>query len=185
MKESVLQLFTEYQGYAIIISLALSIAVAVAGLLPSVFITAANIIFFGFWNGILISFAGEALGAAIAFLLYRKGFQKPASNKLQRFPKLVQLLHAPDRKAFQLIILLRLIPFVPSGLVTFAAAVGRTSFTTFLVASSLGKIPALLLEGYSVYEVGRFQWQGKLILGVAAIALFYFVVKGIFSRQGD
>ena len=70
-----------------------------------------------------------------------------------------------------------MIPFVPSGLITFAAAVGKVSFSTFFAASSLGKLPALLLEAYSVYAVSQFGWQGKLILAIAAIGLLYWILK--------
>ena len=72
-----------------------------------------------------ISFLGEAIGAAIAFLLYRKGFKKTVEKKLDKYPKVKRLLDAEDKEAFYLVLALRLIPFVPSGLITFAAAVGR------------------------------------------------------------
>jgi uncharacterized membrane protein YdjX (TVP38/TMEM64 family) len=177
VKDQLLQLFADHPGLAVAISLMASILVAILGLVPSVFITAANILFFGFWQGTLISFAGEAMGAAVSFLLYRKGFQKASQNSLNRFPKLQRLVNAQGREAATLIVSLRLLPFIPSGLVTFAGAVGRVSFTTFLLASSLGKIPALLLEAYSVYQVTRFGWQGKLILALVAIGLLYYLLR--------
>ena len=183
MKDSVLQLFEQYPQLAVAISLLLSVIVAVLGLVPSVFITAANILFFGFWQGTLISFLGEALGAAIAFILYRKGFRKTTQHQLERFPKLSRLINASGKQAFLLIISFRLIPFIPSGLVTFAAAVGKVSMTDFIVASSLGKLPALLLEAWSVYQVTRFGWQGKLILAVIAIFILFYVWKTFLAKK--
>ena len=178
MKEELLRILEQYPSWAAGISLLLSILVAVAGLIPSVFITAANILFFGFWPGLLLSFIGEAIGAMVSFLLYRKGFKKMAGKSLSRFPKLQRLTGATGREAFMLIFSLRLLPFVPSGLVTFAAAIGNAGFVLFAVASSAGKVPALLLEGYSVYEVGRFGTQGKLILLLAGAGLLiYLLVK--------
>ncbi|HSN62189.1 MAG TPA: VTT domain-containing protein [Ferruginibacter sp.] len=179
MQDSLFQLFNEYPRLAIIISIAISILIAVIGVLPSVFITAANILFFGFWNGVLISFLGEAIGAGIAFLLYRKGFKKTVQHKLQQYPKVNRLLEATNKEAFYLIFSLRLIPFVPSGLITFAASMGKVTFFIFLIASSLGKLPALLMEAYAVFEVTRFGWQGKLILAVVAMGLLYWVIKKI------
>lgn len=177
MKEQLLILFQQHPQLAIGISLLVSIIVAVLGLVPSVFITAANLLFFGFWNGTLLSFAGEALGAAVAYFLYRAGFKKAAQHKLEAFPKVKRLLNAQGREAFFLILSLRLIPFVPSGLVTFAAAVGRVSAGLFLIASSLGKIPALLLEAWSVYEVTQSSLVGKVILAVAAVVLLYYFIR--------
>jgi len=177
VKDSLVHLFNAYPHLAIAISLLISVLIAVIGILPSVFVTAANIIFFGFWNGTLISFLGEAIGAGVAFVLYRKGFKQRVQKRLQKYPRVQKLVLADDKKAFSLVLSLRLIPFVPSGLITFAAAVGKVSFLIFLIASSLGKLPALLLEAYAVYEVTQFGWQGKLILLVTAIALLYWAVK--------
>ncbi len=177
MKEEVLKLFTEHQQLAILLSLVLSIVVAVIGVLPSVFITAANILFFGFWQGLFISFLGEALGAVVSFLLYRKGFKKNVATRLQKFPRLQQLLMAKGNRAFGLIFSLRLLPFVPSGLVTFAAAMGKVSLIVFVVASSVGKIPALFLEGASVYGISHSGAPVKIMLVVAAALIFYFVLR--------
>ncbi len=147
------------------------------GVFPSVFVTAANILFFGFWNGTFISFLGEAIGAGIAFVLYRRGFKKKIEKGLDKYPKVKRLINADDKEAFYLVFSLRLIPFVPSGLITFAAAVGKVTFLIFILASSLGKLPALLMEAYSVYEVTQFGWQGKIILVVVALSLLYWVIK--------
>lgn len=179
MKEEIIQIFSDHSQLAIFISIAISIIIAISGILPSVFLTAANILFFGFWQGLLISFAGESIGAVIAFILYRKGFKKISTKKLSSFPKLERLILTEGKEAFLLILYLRLIPFVPSGLVTFCAAVGNISLLHFTIASSIGKIPALLLEGYSSYQVMEFGWQGKLILTIIAIALVTYTIRNI------
>ncbi|RYD92194.1 MAG: TVP38/TMEM64 family protein, partial [Sphingobacteriales bacterium] len=153
MKEELLRLFQQHAEWAIVLSLLVSVLVAVLGLVPSVFVTAANLLFFGFWKGTAVSFAGEAIGALVSFMLYRKGFQKRVSTGLGKYPRLQRLVEAEGAEAFGLVFSLRLLPFVPSGLVTFAAAVGRVRTLTFFAASSLGKVPALLLEAWSVYEV--------------------------------
>ena len=183
MKEAVLHFFQQYPHLALASSLLISILIAVLGVVPSFFVTAANILFFGFWQGIAISFAGEALGAVVAFYLYRKGFKKGADEKIGKYKTVSLLVNAEDKKAFWLILSLRLIPFVPSGLVTFAAAIGRVSAIIFLIASSLGKLPALLLEGYAVKEVTEFNWQGKVILTIFACVVLYFVTRQILNSR--
>jgi uncharacterized membrane protein YdjX (TVP38/TMEM64 family) len=113
----------------------------------------------------------------VAFWLYRKGFKKSTEKTFNKYPRLKKLTDTDGRQAFLLVIGLRLLPFVPSGLVTFAAAVGSMALWSFAVASTFGKIPALFMEAYAVYEVTRFGWQGKLILGLAAIAILYMVLR--------
>jgi uncharacterized membrane protein YdjX (TVP38/TMEM64 family) len=176
MVENLIQLFREYQHLAVVISIFLSIIIAVLGVVPSVFITAANILFFGFWNGLSVSFLGEAIGACIAFLLYRAGFKKPIQKKMDKYPRVKKLLEAEDKEAFYLVIALRLVPYVPSGLITFTSAVGKISFFVFIAASSLGKLPALFIEAYTVNEVTEYNWQGKLILILTAAVLLYWLI---------
>jgi uncharacterized membrane protein YdjX (TVP38/TMEM64 family) len=177
MKDAVLDLFRHFPEIALIISLLISIIIAILGVIPSFFITAANILFFGFWQGTIISFLGEALGAGVSFILYRKGFKKASEHNLAKFPRVAAMINAEGKKAFYLVMALRLFPFVPSGLITFGAALGKISFTSFLIASSIGKVPALLLEAYSVYQISKFEWQGKLILIIIASALIYLILK--------
>jgi uncharacterized membrane protein YdjX (TVP38/TMEM64 family) len=64
------------------------------------------------------------------------------------------LLEAKGLEAFFLVLSLRLLPFVPSGVVTFVATIGKTPLLIFIIASSIGKIPALLLEAYSHLQEG-------------------------------
>lgn len=185
MQQEVLQFFHQHPQLAIGISLLVSIIIAVAGVVPSVFITGANILFFGFWPGLLLSFLGEAIGAAAAFFLYRKGFQKTIKNKLSVFPKAAALINAEGSKAFGLILSTRLLPFVPSGLITFAAAIGRVSTWMFIIASSVGKIPALFIEGYAVYKATQAGWEVKLVLALIAVALFIFVLRKNGNKQSN
>lgn len=177
MEQTVINFFIEYENYAFLISILLNIGVAVLGVVPSVFITGANLFFFGFWGGTLLSFLGEAIGAIIAFYIYRKGLRGASQTMLHKYPKAQKLLGAEGKDAFYLVLSLRLLPFIPSGLITFAAAIGKVSLVTFSTASSLGKIPALLIEAYSVYQVTRFDWQGKVLLALVAFYFLYLVWK--------
>lgn len=177
MKEDVLHLFNAYPDYAFFVSVCISVIIAVLGVVPSVFLTAANVLFFGFWKGTLISFLGEAVGAVIAFILYRIGFKKSIQGSLEKYAGVKKLLHSQGRDAFYAIISLRLIPFVPSGLITFAAAIGKVDPLTFFISSSLGKFPALLIEAYAAYQVTQFNWQGKMILLVVGVYLLYRITR--------
>ena len=177
MKQEVLQLFNTYPQYAILLSIGVNILIAVLGVIPSVFLTAANVLFFGFWPGAVISMAGESVGALVAFKLYRWGFKKDVQQRSERYPAVHRLLQAEGKQAFYAIVSLRLIPFVPSGIITFTAAIGKVRLLTFFIASTLGKIPALLLEAYAAYQVTQFNWQGKLILLLVGLYLLYQLIK--------
>lgn len=185
MKEAVLHFFQQYPNLALVSGFAIAFFVSLVGIIPSFFVTAANVLFFGIWEGLAITFIGENAGSAVAFYLYRKGLKKEVGPKLERYKAARALLEADDKKAFWLIFSLRLIPLVPSGLVTFTAAMGRASFLTFLVANAVGKFPTLLLEAYAVRQVKEFDWQGKLILAIVATAALYLIIKKIVGTKKE
>ncbi|NNV07202.1 TVP38/TMEM64 family protein [Geobacillus sp. C56-T2] len=183
MEERMIEFLQAYGGAAYFLSLACNVAISVLGVVPSAFLTAANLVVFGFWPGFWISFAGEALGAVVSFLLYRKGFRRLRETTWLSHPKVKPLLYASGKEAFGLIFALRLLPFVPSGVVTFVAAIGRTSFPVFAIASSLGKLPALWTEAYAVNQVIHVTWQGKFILTILSIALFWFIWRKMRKKM--
>ncbi|MGP4079742.1 TVP38/TMEM64 family protein [Pseudalkalibacillus sp. R45] len=182
MGDTIISLFRDYPHLAVLISVTLNILIAISGFLPSYFLTAANLYFFGFFWGTAISFAGEAAGALLAFLLYRKGFRKFTRTKLERYSKAKRLIELEGKKAFLFIFGLRLMPFMPSGVVTFFSAIGIVSIWTFFAASTLGKFPALLLEALAVTQVLEWNMLGKMILMGVSIA-FLLSLRTMMKKQ--
>lgn len=178
MQNKVIDLLLQYQEWAMMISLVINILISIFGFIPSIFLTAANITVFGFWEGTLISFIGESIGAVVAFYLYRKGFKRITNKVFIRYPKLNDLLEATGKRAFIFILSFRLLPFIPSGIVTFVAAIGNASSLIFLIASSIGKIPALLLEGFMTNELMEWSNLGKVLIVIIALFLLYSIMKG-------
>lgn len=177
MTDLLVEEFREYPYLAVVLSLALNTLISVFGIIPSAFLTAANLEFFGFTKGTLLSFTGEVMGAGVAFYLYRRGFRSVSRKKLNKFPKLQKLLSAEGREAFYLIIAFRLMPFVPSGFVTFFAAVGNVKALIFLLANAIGKLPSVLIEAHSVYQILNWTWEGKLVLLAMSVALLIPIIK--------
>ncbi|MBA2872274.1 putative membrane protein YdjX (TVP38/TMEM64 family) [Anoxybacillus calidus] len=66
---------------------------------------------------------------------------------------------------------------IPSGIVTFAAAISQVSLALFVTASTIGKAPALLLEVYSVNEMTQWTTNGKVILGLCSVFLLVISLK--------
>ncbi|TDL31012.1 TVP38/TMEM64 family protein [Jeotgalibacillus sp. S-D1] len=169
-------LFTIPTWAAVVLSVASNILISIAGVIPSVAITAVNLKLFGFAGGLTVSFIGEVLGTAAAFWLYRKGFKRYVDNKSSNHPKLEKLLSIDGRQAFVTIFVLRLMPFMPSGAVTFYASMSRVPFWIFFTSSTLGKIPALAMEVYSVNQILSWTAVGKwiILLGGAAGLIYLY-----------
>jgi uncharacterized membrane protein YdjX (TVP38/TMEM64 family) len=170
-----------YEDFTIILSILMNIIISIIGFIPSVFLTAINIKVFGLTGGVILSLIGEALGAIVAFWLYRLGFRKFVETKVSH-SKVQKLLYMKGKEAFFLILSLRLIPFTPSSLVTLYAALGKVSWGWFAVASTLGKVPALLIEVYSVKAVVNGTLLGKVILGVLGIGILVYVWRKSKSK---
>ena len=169
-------------GMAAIISILLNVFVAITGVLPSAFITVGTVGVLGFKMALLILILGEAAGAIVSFILYRKGVNKLLSRlKTQTHEnKFLHMLKNTDGiAAFFIVVLLRIIPFVPSGIVTLTAAFSKMKLFSFSVASTIGKIPALFVEAYSVSHILNLpiEWQIGLILFVVILFIFYLLYK--------
>ncbi|MFC0476742.1 TVP38/TMEM64 family protein [Robertmurraya beringensis] len=161
-----------------------NVLIAVAGVIPSAFLTAANISILGFEVGLVVSIIGEALGAIVSFWLYRKGFSQ-VKEKVQVKWRWVRLLldwlyESKGLEAVAIVLMLRLLPFVPSGFVTLTAAIGKMNIVAFGIVSTLGKIPSLFIEAYGVHQVLKFDTNLQLILVAVVIMLFvigFFIIK--------
>lgn len=177
MEAHILAWFENSGTLAIWLSILLNIIISFLGVVPSVFLTAANISFFGFGQGLLISILGEAFGAIISFYLYRKGINR-VKNKISIKNKFLdRLQNTQGVEAFFLIIALRIFPFIPSGVVTLVSAGSKVGIINFSIASTLGKIPALLIEAYSVKQVLDWSLQGKIILGLLSFFMVVILIK--------
>ena len=78
-------------------------------------------------------------------------------------------------EAVYLVLILRILPFVPSGAVTLAAAYSQMRLLSFSINSTLGKIPSLLIEAYSVDRVLQLKhgWQIGIVIFVVLLIIIY------------
>lgn len=70
-------------------------------------------------------------------------------------------------------LLLRILPFIPCGMINLAAAISKTSIFTFIFASFLGKLPALIIEAYSVKQVLGSSNDVKAILAIIVLFILF------------
>lgn len=176
--DNIVNLLQEYSMYAIPISLFISIVIALLGVIPSIFVTGANIVFFGPFWGFTISLLGETIGGYITFIVYRLGFKKGVEGIKNKHRLLNSIVEGEGRKVGFLIFEGRLIPFIPSGFITLAASISNVNGVTFNIATFLGKIPSIALEALVSYDLINIE-QNYIRLGITiiAIVLLYFTLK--------
>ncbi|MBE6053589.1 MAG: TVP38/TMEM64 family protein [Clostridium sartagoforme] len=176
--DSIVNLFQQYSMYSIPISLFISIIIALLGVVPSIFITGANIAFFGPILGFIISLLGEVIGGYLTFVVYRLGFKKGVENIKDRHNLLKAIVEGEGRKVGLLIFEGRIIPFIPSGFVTLAAAISNVNGAIFIVATFLGKIPSIALEALISYDLINIEENYlRLVFTLIGVLLVYFTLK--------
>ncbi|MGG7143014.1 TVP38/TMEM64 family protein [Clostridium nigeriense] len=176
--DNIVNLFQEYSMYSIPISLFISTIIALLGVIPSIFVTGANIAFFGPFLGFTISLLGETIGGYITFIVYRLGFKKGVENLKNKHRLLNAIVEGEGKKVGLLIFEGRLIPFIPSGFVTLAASVSNVNGITFNIATFLGKIPSIALEALVSYDLINIEQNYiRLTFTLISIALLYFTLK--------
>ncbi|MFD0961257.1 TVP38/TMEM64 family protein [Paenibacillus chungangensis] len=141
-------------GWAIAASILFNILISISGVLPSAFLSGANAIVFGLPLGFSISLIGEVLGALISYWLYRKGLLvlRRRGARLRKWRE--RIANAGKVRQFVLILFARVLPFIPSGAVTFFAAWIKMNVLAFMVATLVGKAPSIAAEvwlGYSLF----------------------------------
>ena len=90
--------------WAMAVSFLLLVVINVIGFLPNVFLLIANGFVFGLVNGILISWAGECVGAALGFFAMRHLFRDMAQAVLQKAGYEEKVADFSSRNGFGLIL---------------------------------------------------------------------------------
>lgn len=167
----------------IIGSIVLNIVISVAGVLPSIFLSGANAVVFGLYGGFLISLTGEVAGACIAFFLYRYTIKKAdRREKLKSFKWVHAINGTTSFRKCLAIVLLRLNPLMPSGVINLGAALTNITFVPFLVATLLGKVPSMVFETFVGHDLITFsENKFRLLFALLAGALVFL----LFWKKGN
>lgn len=153
MTQRLIDWFTATPEWAVLLSISVSLAVHLIGVIPSVFITTANVFVWGpIWGG-LLSLIGEVIGSWIAFLVYRLGIQAIDHKKLARWKWFQSMHHWQPTHLFWGVLVGRLIPFIPSVVINMFAAGTRIYSFHFFLATFIGKVPAMVFEVWVSYDI--------------------------------
>lgn len=178
-----LEILQNNSSIAIPISLLISIGISLIGVLPSIFVTGANIIFFGPSYGFLISLLGETIGAYITFTVYRLGFKKKIEKFTDKHRLLYQIVNSDGKKAGLLIFQGRIIPFIPSGIITLSASISNVNSTIFTIATLIGKAPSVAIESLVSYDIINI-YDNWISLAITVIGLI-FITLTIRNEKRD
>lgn len=102
--------------------------------------------------GIVYTLAGEIVASMLAFHIARYlGHDFVEEHTGQKFKNFE---HRLEQHSFKSIILLRLMMIVPNDLISYAAGVSDITLTNFLIASSIGLVPHVIVFNSAAVGLG-------------------------------
>ncbi|MGL5515045.1 MAG: TVP38/TMEM64 family protein [Sporomusa sp.] len=161
---------------AVLVTLILFIVMTFTIVFPFMILSGAAGIVFGLFWGIAISWAGEVIGALFMFLFARYFFRQAVAGWITKSRYLKQVDDYSADNGFKALLIARLLPLAPSGIITAVAAISRISLKDFLLATVLGKLPPVVIKvllGHDI--VFASENSGRLLF----IILFVIIVYGL------
>jgi uncharacterized membrane protein YdjX (TVP38/TMEM64 family) len=162
---------TQWGWISIFIDLFIITLLMLFPVVPFVLIAGVNTILYGWISGCLLSLVGSLLGASLGFWLARTLGQAWAQPRMAKLGKWGTLI---EGNSFSIVLLSRIIPILPSAAVNYAAGLSLMTYPTFLLASTLGKIPMIVWESWVGHDFWRMSHHsGRLLLSLAVGALLF------------
>ena len=171
--------------WALVISFLLDVLINAGSVFPSVFLSTANGLIFGLPLGIVVSWLAETVGVVLSFLLMRFFFRDTAELLIAKSNSLQHIDEASGEKGLYWMAVARMLPYVPSGILTAIGAVSRISVKDYIIANLVGKFPSTALEVVIGHDLVNFQ-ENSLRLGVLVsigILAFLFYKKYMLRKK--
>lgn len=135
-----------YGSLAVVFAFLLTLFVNAIGFPPAIIFSTANTLIFGIVPGIILSVVAETVGVTISFQLLRFFFRDSAKKIIRKNSRLQSLDKYSSKKGFEVMLIARMVPYVPSGILNAAGALSSMSLRDYFLASLVGKFPSTGIE---------------------------------------
>ena len=148
-------------------------AAAATLLIPGSILTLAAGYLFGQFEGTAIVIVAATLGASLSFLISRYLARPLMQRRLDSYPKFVKIDAGIAARGAYIVLLCRLSPLLPFGVLNYALGLTSVEFWPFVAASAVGMIPGTFAYVY-LGNAGRVAASG----GATATKLVLYAVGG-------
>lgn len=162
---------------AILVTISLFVVMTFTIVFPFMILSGAAGIVFGLFWGIIISWVGEVIGALVMFIFARYFFRHTVEGWIVKSRYLKQVDDYSAENGFKALLIARLLPLAPSGIITAIAAISRMSFKDFWWATFIGKLPPVVIKvllGHDIVFAG--ENMDRLIFVTLLVVLIYVVL---------
>ena len=135
-----------FGSWAMFFSFWLVFFVNAIGFPPAIIFSTANTLIFGIVPGIVLSVIAETVGVTISFLLLRFLFRSSAEQLIAKHPRLKKVDAYSGKNGFTVMLIARMVPYVPSALLNALGALSAISLRDYVISSFVGKFPSTAIE---------------------------------------
>lgn len=133
-----------FGAMTVVVSLLLMVLQTLFTPLPLFLLAGANGFIFGLWYGTLITLIGSILGATIAFYLAR-GFGRGIICRFLKQTYMAKVDKMSHSGGPWMVFIARLIPIIPSSIISYVAGLSKITFRGFFIATAVGKLPEIVI----------------------------------------
>jgi len=160
--------------WGIVVTIVLFIVMTFTIVFPFMILSGAAGIVYGLFWGTVISWLGEVTGALFMFVFARYFFRKMVEQWIVKSPYLKQVDDYSAANGFNALLIARLLPLAPSGIITAVAAISKISFRDFFLATLVGKLPPVIIKvllGHDIVFAG--ENMTRLIIVIILVVAVY------------
>lgn len=169
--------------WAMVFSFFLDVLINALGFLPSIFVSTANGLLFGLIPGIIISWLAETTGVIISFILMRTILRSSAEKLIAKSKYLQKADEFSGKNGFKIMLILRAMPYFPSGILTALGAVSRISLKDYALANLIGKFPSTSLEVVIGHDIVNYQQNLDRLMIVIVLACLIYGAIWYYNRK--
>lgn len=182
--DEIVDFIQSFGAAAILVAFLLDVLVNALSVLPTIFLSTANGLIFGLPLGITISWLGECVGVIISFYIMRLFMYEAAQKLISKSKRLEDIDAASGSEGLKFMTLARMLPYVPSGILTAVGAVSHMSARDFIIATFVGKLPSTALEVMLGHDLVEFGTHSKR-LGITASLILIIYLYMTYRRKQE
>ncbi|WP_134699074.1 TVP38/TMEM64 family protein [Ammoniphilus sp. YIM 78166] len=169
---------------AVLIGGGLIILQAFLPIFPFIGLVTANVLVFGLVGGFFINWTSSVLASILMFYLARSTGREWAEKKLSRYPKWTRINDFLQANGFKSILTLRLFPIIPPVALNLLSGISKVGARSYVAATSLGKIPAILLQSMIGNDLLSFsENKTRILLLAVGFGLVLFIGMKVVRKK--
>jgi uncharacterized membrane protein YdjX (TVP38/TMEM64 family) len=133
--------------------------------IPFVVVAGANVAIFGMKLGFIVNYLVSCAGATLVFIFVRATGHRILEQKMKRMPTIIEFSKRMEKHGFIFVFLARMIPIIPSSVISISAGLTRMKLRHYLWGTWLGNIPIIYLESLIAHDLFHFHaYKNRLLL---------------------